>query len=349
MSDYRLKSAAAALVACAAWTSVSIATQDGGDPDNACKPAQYCWDEYICVGIWNCFGPEGFDTPDLQMECWGVYGEHPSGEGSEGWAGLYQTCMLNVCPEGWGRGIHEVTTAPTLAQCADIYRQTVSDCKRGWRGQTPFGCEGIPTDPDLVPSELVQKMCLKAARIQLEFCKANATDAPGNTNFMDTVVPLGAADSGQLDPANGVTDGAWVKVPGVDGDEPVDGARVEALVRVDGDWAWVLISETGADPDGMIVPDFRLSDIDGHASLEGIELLIEWTNQGQTVRYTPVSMDFADTANGSDFNRDGSVDAADVAAYIDAYEAQVPRADLNGDGAVDLLDFDLFVSTFGSD
>jgi hypothetical protein len=99
----------------------------------------------------------------------------------------------------------------------------------------------------------------------------------------------------------------------------------------------------------MVVPDFQLSDIDNHASLDGIELLIEWLYEGHIIRHTPVSIDFAETATGSDFDRDGSVTVADLAAYLSAYESGAPRADVNGDGAVNSQDFDQFIASFDAE
>lgn len=349
MSNHKLKVAASALIACAAWTTVSLAAQDGDQPGNECTPAQECWDLYICQGLHFCYGTGVFEDPELQDLCFGEFGPDPTGQGGTGYAGLYQTCMQNACEEGWGWGPNQVATAPTMEQCSDIYRITVTACKAGSSTLSPFGCTELQPDPDLVPSKHMQKACIRAAQIQLEFCKANASDSPSNTEFMNSVFPLGVAETGELDPANGVTEGAWLKVPGVDGEVPVDGARVHAMVWGDEGWEWVVLSETGPDPDGMVVPDFQLSDIDNHASLDGIELLIEWLYEGHIIRHTPVSIDFAETATGSDFDRDGSVTVADLAAYLSAYESGAPRADVNGDGAVNSQDFDQFIASFDAE
>lgn len=349
MSMSKLSISASALLACAALTTVSLAAQDGDGPGNDCTPAQECWNLYICEGLYFCYGSGVVEDPELQDLCFGEFGPDPTGSGGSGYAGLYQACMQNVCPDGWGWGAHQVTTVPTMEQCSEIYRQAVTACKGGSTTMPPFGCTEMQPDPDIVPSRQMKEACIRAARIQLEFCKANASDSPSNTNFMNSVFTLGAAETGELDPANGVTDGAWLKVPDVEGDIPVDGARVHAMVwGVDG-WEWIVLSETGPDADGMVVPDFELSDIDNHASLEDIELLIEWLNQGQVVRHTPVSIDFAATASGNDFDRDGSVTIADLAAYLSAYESGAPRADVNADGVVDAADVDQFITAFAAE
>jgi len=348
MSNYKVKTAASALIACAAWTTVTLAINDGEPPASTCTPAQQCWDLYICQGLHFCYSSV-FDDPELQDLCFGEFGPNPTGQGGTGYAGLYQTCMQNACEKGWGWGPNQVPNAPTMEQCSDIYRITVTACKAGSSTLPPFGCSQLQPNPAIAPSKQQQKACIRAAQIQLEFCKANASDSPVSPSFTDSVFALGAAETGELDPANGVTEGAWLKVPGVDGEAPVDGARVHAMVWGNDGWEWVVLSETGPDPDGMVVPDFALSDIENHASIENIELLIEWLCEGNIVRHTAVSLDFVATANGSDFDRDGSVTILDLVAYLNAYESGAPRADLNGDGVVDIQDFEQFITAFSGE
>ena len=44
-------------------------------------------------------------------------------------------------------------------------------------------------------------------------------------------------------------------------------------------------------------------------------------------------------SNNAEMNGDGTVDAADLALYLDHYAKETPQADMDGDGAVDGIDY----------
>ncbi|MCX5691195.1 MAG: hypothetical protein NTV94_15650 [Planctomycetota bacterium] len=44
----------------------------------------------------------------------------------------------------------------------------------------------------------------------------------------------------------------------------------------------------------------------------------------------------------ADFNQDGGIDGADIAAFFEAWEAGSPSSDINQDGGIDLEDVNLF-------
>ena len=137
MSDYKLKSAAAALVACAAWTSVSIASEDGGGPGEECSPPQYCWEQFICEGLLFCYDYAGMDDEDRD-NCFGEFPSDPISNGGNGYAGMYQACMQNACEDGWrvGGGENQVATAPTMPTRSPA--ATVTSRSR-WVGPRPSG------------------------------------------------------------------------------------------------------------------------------------------------------------------------------------------------------------------
>jgi len=318
--------------------SASILLAD--EPGNGCTAPQDCWNNFICAGLSFCFGNTAFPDDEARIQCFGDFGDDPSG-----YVLGYTDCMRNACEDGWGWGGNGTEVKPTLQECMLQYQQFVLSCRLGNDSQYPYGCT-TGEYPSVTPA--MAKVCVEAAKLQQKLCnkKALGDDAVNPETFDESLFTGGAATDGAFNPDMGQSGANWVKVPDVNNEAPVNGARVHAMVWTETGWEWTVLTESGLDPDGMVSIDLDLFDMSEHYKVHGLELVIEWLFNGETVHGQPVSLSISPMSQAADFDRDGIVTVSDLAAFIDAYNASAPRADFNGDGVVDAADLSAFIAAF---
>lgn len=336
---YRIKvTAVAAFVGgCAAVATASAAD----DPGSSCVEHDECWEDHICQGLVFCFTSPVFPDQQSRIDCF------DDGNGN-GVVAAYNDCMENVCAEGWSRGAVSVATVPSSDQCQALYEELLTQCYAGLEFP-PFGCPNIdlatlsPTSEQL---KSMKKYCAHAARMELNHCLNVDETGTGSGNFQNSLFTGGAAETAEFAPQQGVGTASWLKVPGIDEDAMINGVVTRALLWTEDGWAWATIHESGEDPDGLVSTDLAVDDIAGASGLDYVEILLSWTSNGEVVHVTPMRLDFADSGLTADFNRDGSVNVADLNAFIDAYSLGAPRADFNADGSIDSADLSAFIAAF---
>ncbi|MDX2118800.1 MAG: GC-type dockerin domain-anchored protein [Planctomycetota bacterium] len=89
-------------------------------------------------------------------------------------------------------------------------------------------------------------------------------------------------------------------------------------------------------PNGTTLVDMTAADVDGDGRRELVAVMTD--GKVHIIGLTP--------SCPPDFNRDASVDFADIEAFVDAFEQGLLTADQNRDGFIDFEDFDQFVATF---
>ncbi len=77
-----------------------------------------------------------------------------------------------------------------------------------------------------------------------------------------------------------------------------------------------------------------------------LDLLIEWRDGDELVMALDHFLPIMESGVPGDFDRDGERNAADLSAYIDAYDHNAPRADRNRDGVVNAADLELFLAEY---
>jgi hypothetical protein len=99
-------------------------------------------------------------------------------------------------------------------------------------------------------------------------------------------------------------------------------------------------------PEGIIDAELDTEEIAGQLYFQDQPLIVEYQMEGNTVFMESVRISIAESGIPGDFNRDGERTANDLAAFIDAYDHNAPRADRNRDGVVNAADLELFLAEY---
>ncbi len=99
-------------------------------------------------------------------------------------------------------------------------------------------------------------------------------------------------------------------------------------------------------PEGIIDAELDTEQIAGHLYFQDQPLIVEYLMDGDTMFMESIRISIAESGIPGDFDRDGERNAADLSAYIDAYDHNAPRADRNGDGVVNATDLELFLAEY---
>ncbi|MFU8829623.1 MAG: GC-type dockerin domain-anchored protein [Phycisphaerales bacterium] len=332
MKNFKMNATAAATIACAASTTISVA----GGPGAGCNPAGQCWNLHMCAALVHCFTDPGIDD-SLRQLCFDAILNNG-----------YASCMANVClPSYLGEN------SPSPQGCLEQFLASLVNCS-DWGENAPNSLN-CSFNPDITPTpeqkKAMTEACGKAALWQYKMCNHLANGStPGNfdPNAGILTIPDGAAATGEFEPAEGANHASWLHVPQVeDGDADIDAARLHALLWTEeAGWSWSVVGEYGTADDGMVSVDFDLSSVDSSLWIDALQLVIEWRYDGETVTATPVRLGIAGSNSAADFNRDGTVCVADLVAFLDAYMVGAPRADFNADGVVDGQDLSAFIAAF---
>lgn len=149
-------------------------------------------------------------------------------------------------------------------------------------------------------------------------------------------------------PAEGEDVASMVWVPQGEGSELVDGMSYTVLIpTLDGE---SIVLDSGMIPaaaDGLFEVALNLNELPGSIGVSRISVMVDWLDaRGEYLWNAPFLFTIAESGIPGDFDRDGERNAADLGAFIDAYDHNAPRADRNGDGVVNATDLELFLAEY---
>ncbi|MFB3430681.1 MAG: GC-type dockerin domain-anchored protein [Phycisphaerales bacterium] len=313
-------------------------TQDPGN--NNCRTNAECKVEFCDDVILACIAPmPGGSTPvqPLTPEQRAVFDNCIRAQ-----LAVHQVCVNRICVTGY----NEAQVAPTSESCRQQWVTEDGGCRSG----SSFCNEDY--EPDIHPEvrDAIRTACAEAALMRYQRCRfhAQSTSPQGLYAFEEEAIYNEVFSQRLYVPAEGEDVASMVWVPQGEGSELVDGMSYTVLIpTLDGE---SIVLDSGMIPaaaDGLFEVALNLNELPGSIGVSRISVMVDWLDaEGEYLWNAPFLFTIAESGIPGDFDRDGERNAADLGAFIDAYDHNAPRADRNGDGVVNATDLELFLAEY---
>lgn len=258
----------------------------------------------------------------------------------------HTACASKICP--WWYASHAPTN-PTFQDCEILWLLDQSACLAA----THF-C-GSSYEDDIHPGarDALRLNCLKQANELFSNCYKWAVPSPfyQNASIIESGVIGNSVYSNNVFSPSSDSDSfdiLWIPVQGAG--ESIDSIEIIFAVHGIEDTKRVMFGPYEAGDDGMYEISISLESIEQDTSVSFLGALMYWRDDdGQIIWAKPMAFSIAESGIPGDFDRDGERTANDIAAFLDAYENNAPRADRNGDRVVDAEDLALFLAEYDSE
>jgi hypothetical protein len=238
----------------------------------------------------------------------------------------YIECLGRVCEEDWQ---DDGGADPDVSDCLSRRDAQIEDCKDAYAGRVST-------------REVFCRECIFLANTEYQACRRrDNSDAACAT--IESATVTGSLAAGEVRFDGGVSQvGTVVMDPSANPCAPAaDRVVTRAYVLSESGpqpGVWIELDDAALDASGRLVATFDPVELAHATRYAHAAVTVDWYAGGAPVDGAAFSVELAESGVAGDYNRDGTVDSADLVAYLDSYGVGTGRADLDADGEVDLAD-----------